>query len=56
MDGVATTCGYFLSVALCPPGNTATPADSMSPAVDGSFLSATSGTVQEPFACMIPGN
>lgn len=56
LDGAVTTCGYFLSVALCPPVNTATSADSMSTADEGAFLAAISGTAQEPVGCATPSN
>lgn len=50
LDGQQTTCSYFLSVALCPAGATAS-TDSTS-SVDASFLALTSENVQEPAACM----
>jgi hypothetical protein len=55
LDGQASTCAYFLSVALCPAGSTNSPADSTS-RVDGSFLTLQSELMQEPLGCMISGN
>lgn len=54
LDGQTTTCSYFLAVALCPAPPSAS-ADAVS-TVDNSFLTLTSETVQEPFACMALGN
>ena len=55
LDGQATTCSYFLSVALCPAGSTNSPVDSAS-GVDDSFFTLQSEAVQEPLGCMISGH
>jgi hypothetical protein len=52
LDGQQTTCSYFLSVALCQPTSTNSPAAFLSVA-DGSPL--MSENVQAPLGCMISG-
>lgn len=55
LDGQQTTCAYFLSVALCPAGSTASSVESASP-VDESFLKTQTEAAQAPLGCMISGN
>ena len=54
IDGEEMTCLEFLIVALCPAGQAATSADTLSS--EESLLAALSGPTQEPAGCLNPAN